>query len=630
LGRFFGNFLGNARKRSRWSAAVAGAAVSLTMVVPGGGSAWAATPRIVPAATPRIARASAPGIVPASAPVSITPGQAPVTVTPSAPGQAAAVTMSGTAGEQVVFQLTQNTLGSVDKSVQNPDGSTLVDWWGWTAGGSGWISKAVVLPATGTYTIEADPTTSQSGSIAIQAYDVPSASAPGVSVGGAAVTLTATGPEQLLQTTFTGHSGERVMVQLSGDTLGTTSQLVVAPGAAELPSPWEWSPAGSGMISGAISLPADGTYAVGVLTTGSQTGSVAVRVYDVPPASAPAVTIGGAGATLTATSGEQLVQATFSGTAGQQVQFQLSGNTLGSSDHWVLGPDGSTVVDWYDWSSNSSGWISRSVTLPATGVYAIGVLPTTSQTGSITAGVYSTTTAPSVTVGGSPVTLNETVAERLLQATFTGHSGERVMVQLTGDALEPTSDSVLAPDGSQVSSQWGWSAAGSGLVTGPMTLPADGTYTIDIQPTTTQTGSVSVAVYDIPAAGAPALTLDAAPTTLTVGSPERIVQATFAGTAGQKVQFQLSGNTLGAAIKWVIGPDGSTTAGWYDWSSVVEGWVTGTITLPATGVYTVGFQPTTSGATGTIGVAVVSGTAPQAVKAPAVKTTKRERRPQDR
>ena len=95
----------------------------------------------------------------------VTINAAPVLVTLARAGQNARYTVVGTAGQQITVQITGNTLGAVNLTVYNPDGSVL------TGGGSSaanWMLAVGSLPTTGTYTITVNPSTTATGILNLQ------------------------------------------------------------------------------------------------------------------------------------------------------------------------------------------------------------------------------------------------------------------------------------------------------------------------------------------------------------------------------------------------------------------------------------------------------------------------------
>jgi hypothetical protein len=100
----------------------------------------------------------------------------PAPVTTTAPGQNAALTFSGVAGQRVSLKLSAVTVGtstccSAKVGILKPDGSSLVG--GTLFGTSGGFVDTKVLPVSGTYTVVLDPQGMDTGSATTTIYDVP-------------------------------------------------------------------------------------------------------------------------------------------------------------------------------------------------------------------------------------------------------------------------------------------------------------------------------------------------------------------------------------------------------------------------------------------------------------------------
>ena len=95
---------------------------------------------------------------------SITPGGASVGVTTTTPGQNAALTMSGTAGQQVTVRITNNQIGLVTVKLLRPDGTTQVTS---SSSASSFNLATQTLATTGTYTISIDPLNAIFGSLTV-------------------------------------------------------------------------------------------------------------------------------------------------------------------------------------------------------------------------------------------------------------------------------------------------------------------------------------------------------------------------------------------------------------------------------------------------------------------------------
>jgi YD repeat-containing protein len=326
--------------------------------------------------------------VPADTTGSITPGGTSVTVTTTAPGQNAALTFSGSAGDRISLQgtngMTAQVLGcDVNVSILNPDNSVLAS--STCMEGSGFIDVRT-LPATGTYTISIDPVSLATGSLTLTLYSVP-ADVTGTITAGSPVTVSTTRPGQNAALTFSGTAGQRISLQ---GTNGMTGQVAFAcdvhvsilkPDSTTLAS--QTCMEGSGFID-AISLPATGTYTIKVDPADIAVGSLTLTLYSVPADDSGTLTIGGSALSLTTTVPGQNASATFSGTASQQVTVHVTSNSMGNVTVKLLKPDGTQLTST---TSSAASFNLSTQTLPTTGTYTIVVDPPGTNTGSITISV---------------------------------------------------------------------------------------------------------------------------------------------------------------------------------------------------------------------------------------------------
>ncbi len=156
----------------------------------------------------------------------IAPSGAPVTVSTSAPGQNAALTFSGIAGQRVSLKLTGVTIGtstccSAKVGILKPDGTSLV--LGTLLGTNGGFVDAKILPASGTYTIVLDPQGMDVGSATATLYEVPPDVSGSLTVGGPAVNVSFGTPGQNAALMFSGIPGQRITVRASSVTVGTST-----------------------------------------------------------------------------------------------------------------------------------------------------------------------------------------------------------------------------------------------------------------------------------------------------------------------------------------------------------------------------------------------------------------------
>jgi hypothetical protein len=201
----------------------------------------------------------------------ITSGGSAVTVTTTTPGQNAMLTFNGTTGHRVSLVMSGVTISSSGVVIRKPDGTTLVST---SVGTSGGFIDAQTLPATGAYTIFVDPSSLATGSMTLTLHDCPDVTGT-ITMGGAAVNVTATVPGQNGNLTFSGASGQQVTVRLTNNTMNCATVFLYKPDNGLLT--YLFSCTGSFNLA-TQTLPATGTYKIVIDPNGANTGSISVSV----------------------------------------------------------------------------------------------------------------------------------------------------------------------------------------------------------------------------------------------------------------------------------------------------------------------------------------------------------------
>jgi hypothetical protein len=324
--------------------------------------------------------------VPADISGTITAGGSSVTVTTATPGQNAALTFAGTAGQRISLLGTNATYGGtdfvcdVDVSIVNPDSSVLAA----TCMEGGKFIDVKTLPATGTYTVKVAPVGASTGSLTLTLYAVPADISGTITAGGSAVTVTTTAPGQNGALTFSGTANQ--LISLQGTGIGgqlpfdcDVNVTILKPDSSVL----------LGTCTEVVpfvmtTLPTTGVYTIIIDPVSTVTGSLTLTLYDVPADASATVTVGGPSATLTTSTPGQNAQATFSGTAGQQITVHLTSNSMGTPIVRLLKPDGSQLTAA---ASSAANFDLQTQTLPTTGTYTITIDPQDASVGSITVAV---------------------------------------------------------------------------------------------------------------------------------------------------------------------------------------------------------------------------------------------------
>jgi hypothetical protein len=100
---------------------------------------------------------------------------------------------------------------------------------------------------------------------------------------------------------------------------------------------------------------------------------------------------------------------------------------------------------------------------------------------------YSGTTS----IGGGAVAVSLSVPGQNGQLTFSGTASQQVTVRMTGNMMVTVTIKLLKPDGTVMTMT---TSSSSNFNLAQQTLPVTGTYTVVIDPSTSNTGSINVSV----------------------------------------------------------------------------------------------------------------------------------------
>lgn len=197
-----------------------------------------------------------------------------VTASLTIPGEEARLTFTGKIGENISLNLTPTgtfNACSVNLAILNPDGSTLNST---SCVGEAQLISQVVLPMNGTYTILLTTTDTGTGTIALNLYNVVNVTGT-ITIGGPPVSITLGTPGQIANLTFSGTSGQSVIVRGDDSNLGClldniTQGTTVAINDEECGGSWSSSPE---------TLPNTGKYTLSIVPQDAPyTGSLRVQI----------------------------------------------------------------------------------------------------------------------------------------------------------------------------------------------------------------------------------------------------------------------------------------------------------------------------------------------------------------
>jgi hypothetical protein len=316
----------------------------------------------------------------------ITAGGSSVAVTTTTPGQMGRLTFTGTLGDRVSLKASTGPSGAL--TILKPNGTALAA--GSISGAIATFIDTQTLPATGTYTVLVDYSTTQVGTVTLTLYAVPADASDTITAGGSSVTQALATPGQNGAATFTGTSTHRMSIWITGVSVSSVGVSLKDPSGATVTSQ------SFTVLGGFIepqTLSASGTYTIFVDPVGANTGSVTLNLYDTAADVTGSLTINGGTTGVTISTPGQNGAYTFSGTASQQVTVHVTNSSfhtptnVGSSVTVKVVRANGTVLT----SSTSFGstFNLTTQTLPATETYTVVIDPPSANSGSLTVGVTS-------------------------------------------------------------------------------------------------------------------------------------------------------------------------------------------------------------------------------------------------
>jgi YD repeat-containing protein len=535
-------------------------------------------------------------------------------------GQNASLTFSGTTGQQLSFNVTNSTIGpyyySCRVTVYDPTQRSVAS--GYCGTGTNYIDT-VTQASTGTYTVYLDPQGTSTGSASVSINNAQDVTTPPISIGGSAVTATTTVAGQDVRLTFTASAAQHIAVYATNVTTTSATMYILSPTGTRLAST-SISSGQSGFVD--TQLTAAGNYQLWIQHSSTYIGSETLQITGVPADFTGTLTVPSSGTTGPATqvpttgtlASGQNASLTFTGTAGQKLSFNLLNSTIGTSAYGCY-------VTIYDPTQKSvgSGYCGPgyayidTITLASTGIYTFYIDPQGSVTGSVAVSVNNDqdVTTPAISIGGSAVTTTTTVAGQDVRLTFTASAAQHIAVYATGVTNPSATMYVLSPAGTTLTSASINNGSGQTFFVDTQ-LAAPGNYQLWIQHYSTYIGSETLQITTVASDFTAALAIPAAgttgpatqvPTTGTLAAGQN-ASLTIAGTAGQKLSFNVTNSTIGttssSCLVTVYDPSQRSVAtgycgkgaGYFD-----------TVTLALTGTYTFYINPQGT-ATGSLAVSV--------------------------
>ena len=529
-------------------------------------------------------------------------------------GQNASLTFTGTAGQELSFNVSNSTIGTSSPSCQatiyDPNRIPL----GSDYCGLGWnFIDTVVLTSTGTYTLYINPQVPPNGSLSVSVNNDQNVTTPSISIGGSAVTATTTVAGQDVVLSFTATAAQHIAVLGTNVTNPGATMNIVSPSGSVFASTPIYS-GQTGFVD--AQLMTAGTYQLWIQHSSAYIGGETLQIVGVLADFTGTLTIPAAGATGPATQiptngslgAGQNASLSFTGTAGQKLSFNVSNSSIGAQSYACLvtiyDPNHNTVASGYCGTGAS---FVDTVILASTGTYTFYINPQGSATGSVAISVNNDqdVTTPAIMIGGSAVTTTTTVAGQDVRLSFTTSSAQKIGVYATNVTNSEATLSILSASGSVLASTLIYSGK-TGFVDQQLTTA--GTYQVLIQHASTYIGSETLQIVGVPADFTGTLTIPASGTT---GPPTQVpttgnlatgqnASLTFAGTTGQKLSFNVLNSTISSCLITIYDPSQNTVA---SGSCGTGATLVNTVTLASTGTYTFNINPQGS-ATGSVAISV--------------------------
>jgi hypothetical protein len=395
------------------------------------------------------------------------------------PGQRGRLTFGGTAGQRLSLRSTGGPGAMTIFAVFDTTGSPLAV----TSQHSGDATLDLPpLPATGTYTVIADPHDAATATMTLSLAE--EIAAP-IAVGGASLPLAFAQPGQRARVTFQGTAGQRLSLGVTGSTISTAHVSALGPDGTTL-----ITPTAVGTLPAAVDLPAlpsSGAYAILADPQSGLTGNLTLTLSEeVTRTIAP----GGVAVTVSIPRPGQRARLTWSGTAGHRVSLKATAISISQGAATLVNPDGGANGQFFSFLAGQAAF-GEPRTTPTTGSYALMIDPIQAFTGGVTLALY--TVPPDVTgtlaINGTARLVDLAAPGQNASFTFPGTAGRAVTVRGAKATIGCTTLTLVHANGSTSAQGFcgkSWAMA--------VTLATTGTHTIKVDPHSANVGRVKLRV----------------------------------------------------------------------------------------------------------------------------------------
>jgi hypothetical protein len=347
---------------------------------------------------------------------------------------------------------------------------------------------------------------------------------------------------------FEARSDEPLLMKVLASRCGLPSGVSVEVKSNGLPI--ELTPRGDGLWTGsrtplgAFAMTITATAQVGGEESTHQVSGTVVQHQGIEP--------GGPPVTVTTTSPGEDAMLSFRGIGGRRIFLEVSDVNIGTSPCCSVRISAREQGNQWKWGPTSfgrNGGFMDTQTLPQTNYYNIIVDPQGSDFGSLKLTLHDVPpdATAAISPGGPPVTVTTgPVPGQNALLSFSGLAGQRVSLRVTGSTIgsSPCCSARVSFPGLGAPVLFGR----NGVFVDTKVLPADGAYSVLVDPNGMELGSVTLQLFDVPPDAVAAAAPGGSPVTVSAGSiPGQNAVVQFWGTAGQRVAVRASGVTIGSS-----------------------------------------------------------------------------------
>ena len=302
----------------------------------------------------------------------------------------------------------------------------------------------------------------------------------------------------------------------------------------------------------------------------------------------------GTAASIAIPSGDAAIYLFDTTVVNQRISFRWTNSTIGSMSIQVRNPTGGYVVA--STAGTGTNYIDASL-LTAIGTYSLQITPDPTFSGSLSLTASSVpvdvTSSVMASAAGGSTTLNLVDARHERPRHLHRAANRRMFVRFSASTINGGTGMLLDSNGAPMTAT-SIGKADSFIDSTPLpSSPASATYTVLVDPSGINAGSITVTVYDLGLSDPAPVTIASLPGTQTVttSSPGVNGGITFPAVAGHKVSVKMAGSTFATVSAAAAEARRARSSAWRRPTAPPTGFVDA-LDVPTTGTYTLVVDPT--------------------------------------